>query len=72
MRHWLTMKVVLIPNFRLADDIVVNAEQEEEVDVLVDRLNTTTTTYKMENNPDKTKVIANNTNGFQIKIKIKC
>ena len=66
------MKVVLIPKFRFADDIVVNAEQEEEVDVLVDRLNTTTTTYKMENNPDKTKVMANNTNGFQIKIKIKC
>ena len=33
----------LITNFRFADDIVVNAEEEEEAGVLVDRLNTTTT-----------------------------
>ena len=30
-------------NFRFADDIVVNAEEEEEAGVLVDRLDTTTT-----------------------------
>ena len=33
----------LIPNFRSADDTVVNAEEEEEAGVLVDRLDTTTT-----------------------------
>ena len=33
----------LITNFRYADDIVVNAEEEEEADVLVDKLDTTTT-----------------------------
>ena len=33
----------LIINFRFADDIVLNAEEEEEAGVLVDRLDTTTT-----------------------------
>ena len=61
----------LITNFRFADDIVVNAEEEEEAGVLVDRLNTTTTRYKMEIGPDKTKVMTNNPNGFQREIKIK-
>ena len=62
----------LITNFefRFADDIVVNAE-EEEAGVLVDRLDTTTTRYKIEIGPDKTKVMANNPNGFQREIKIK-
>ena len=53
----------LITNFRFADDIVVNAEEEEEAGVLVDRLDTTTTRYKMEIGPDKTKVMTNNPNG---------
>ena len=61
----------LIANFRFADDIVVNAEEEDESGVLVDRLDTTTTRYKMEIGPDKTKVMINNPNGFQREIKIK-
>ena len=61
----------LITNFRFADDIVVNAEEEEEAGVLVDRLDTNTTRYKMEIGPDKTKVKTNNPNGFQREIKIK-
>ena len=61
----------LITDFRFADDIVVNAEEEEEAGVLVDRLDTTTTRYKMEIGPAKTKVITNNPNGFQREIKIK-
>ena len=36
----------LITNFRFADDIVVNADEEEEAGFLVDRLDTTTTRYK--------------------------
>ena len=52
-----------ITNFRFADDIVVNAEYEE-AGILVGRLNTTTTRYKMEIGPDKTKVMTNNPNGF--------
>ena len=61
----------LITNFRFADDIVVNAEEEEEAGVLIDRLDRTTTRYKMEIGPDKTKVMKNNPNGFQREIKIK-
>ena len=38
----------LITNFRFADDIVVNAEEEEEAGVLVDRFDRTTTRCKME------------------------
>ena len=61
----------LITNFCFADDIVVNAEEEEEAGVLVDRLDRTTTRYKMEISPDRTKVMANNPNGFQRETKIK-
>ena len=61
----------LITNFRFADDIVVNAEEEEEAGVLIDRLDRTTTRYKMEIGQDKTKVMTNNPNGFQREIKIK-
>ena len=61
----------LITDFRFADDIVINAEEEEEAGVLVERLDRTTTRYKMEIGPDKTKVKTNNPNGFQREIKIK-
>ena len=61
----------LITNFRFADDIVVNADEEEEACVLVDRLDTNTTRFKIEIGPDKTKVMTNNPNGFQREIKIK-
>ena len=60
----------LITNFRFADEIVVNTEEEEEAGVLVDCLDITTTRYKMES-PDKTKVMTNNPNDFQREIKIK-
>ena len=60
-----------ITNFRFADDIIVNAEEEEEAGVLVDSLDTTTTSYKMEIGPDKTKEMTINPNGFQTEIKIK-
>ena len=61
----------LITYFRFADDIVVNAEEEEEAGVLVDRLDRTTTRYKMEICPGKTKEMTNISNGFQREIKIK-
>ena len=61
----------ILCNFLFADDIVVNAEEEEETGVLIDRLDRTTTRYKMEISPDKTKVMTNNPNGFQREIKIK-
>ena len=55
----------LITYFRFADDIVVNAEEEEEAGVLIDRLYRTTTRYKIEIGPDKTKVMTNNPNDFK-------
>ena len=61
----------LITNIRFADDFVVDEEKEEEAGVLIDRLDRTTTRYKMEIGPDKTKVMTNNPNGFQREIKIK-
>ena len=61
----------LITNFRFANDTVVNAEEEEEASVLIDRLDTTTTRYKMEIGPKKTKVVTNNRNGLQREIKMK-
>ena len=61
----------IITNFRFADDIVVNAEEEEEASILVDRLDRTTTRYKMEIGPDNTQVMTNNPDGFQREIKIK-
>ena len=69
----MTMKVVSASedDFRFADDIVVNAEEEEEAGVLVDHLDTTTTKYEMEIGPDKTKVMTNNPNYFQREVKIK-
>ena len=61
----------LITNFHFADDIVVNAEEEEEAGILVDCLDRTTRRYKMEIGPDKTEVMTNKPNGFQREIKIK-
>ena len=49
----------------------LDGKEEEEAGVLVDRLDTTTTRYKMETGPDKTKVMTNNSNGFQRENKIK-
>ena len=60
-----------IVNFSFADDIVVNAEEEKEAGVLVDRLDRTTTRYKIEIGPDKTNVMTNNPNGFQREVKMK-
>ena len=57
-------------NFCFADDIVINAGEEEQARVLKNRLNRTTTRYKMEIGPDKTKEMTNNPNGFQREIKI--
>ena len=70
----MTMKAVSASENALLhfeDDIVVNAEEEEDADVLIDRLDTTTTRYKMEISPGKTKVMTNNPNGYQREIKMK-
>ena len=61
----------LITNFFFADDIVINAEEEEKAGVLVDRRDRTTIRHKMEVGPHKLKVMTNNPNGFQRDIKKK-
>ena len=43
----------LITNFRFADDIVVNAEKEEEAGILVDRFDTTTQTRQSDDKQPK-------------------
>ena len=43
----------LTANFSFADDIVVNAAEGEEADVLEDRLDATTTRYKMSRHMTK-------------------
>ena len=59
----------LISNFRFAVAVIINAEEEGEADVLKDRLDSTTTKYKMEIGPDKCKVMTNDPTGSQNKIK---
>ena len=52
----------LITDF--ADDIVVNAEEEEKAGVLADPLDTTATRYKMVTVLDKMEEMATNQNSF--------
>ena len=58
-------------NFRFADGIVVDAEEEEDPDDIVISMNTACTRYRMEMGPDKTKIMTNNPDGFQREINIK-
>ena len=61
-------------NFLFADhvcDIVVNAEEKEEAGDNTTSMDTTCTMYKMEIGHDKTKIMSNNSDGFQREIKIK-
>ena len=46
-------------------------KQEEETDVPEDLFDTTSTRQKLENGSDKTKVLRNNPNSFQLDTKIK-
>ena len=47
-------------NFRFADDIVVNAEEEEAADDIVTSMDTICTRYKKEIGPGKTIIMTNN------------
>ena len=70
------MKVVsalkdgLVPTSAL-DYIVVSAEEEEEADVMINRLDTTIPRYSMAICSDKTEVMTNSPDSFQSEIKIK-
>ena len=63
----MTMKVVSASE----DDSLPTSALQMTAGVLVDRLDRTTTRYKMEISPDKTKVMTNNPNSFQREINIK-
>ena len=60
-----------ITNLRFADDINALAEEEQELEALVESLDKTCTSYKMEISVEKPKLMTNSTNGIQRKIKVK-
>ena len=60
-----------ITSLRFVDDIDALAEEEQELEALVESLNKTCTQYKMEISAEKTKLMTNSTNGTQREIKVK-
>ena len=60
-----------ITNLRFADDIDALAEEEQELEALVESLDKTCTRYKMEISAEKTKLMTNSANGIQREIKVK-
>ena len=58
-------------NQRFADDIDALAEEEQELEALVECLHKTFTRYKMEISVKKTKLITNSANGIQRETKVK-
>ena len=60
-----------ITNLRFAHDIDALAEEEQELEALVESLDKTCTRYKMEISAEKTKLMTNSANGIQREIKVK-
>ena len=60
-----------ITNLRFADEIDALAEEEQELEALVESLDKTCTRYKMEISVEKTKLMTNSANGIQREIKVK-
>ena len=60
-----------ITNLRFADDLDALAEEEQELEALVESLNKTCTRFKMGISAEKTKLMTNSTNGIQREIKVK-
>ena len=54
-----------ITNLRFADDIDALAEEEQELEALVESLHKTFTRYKMKISAEKTKLMTNSANGIQ-------
>ena len=52
-------------NLRYADDIDAVAEEEQELEALVESLDKICTRYKMEISAEKTKLMTNSANGIQ-------
>ena len=53
-----------ITNLRFADDIDALAEEEQELEALVESLDKTCTRYKMKISAEKTELITNNVDGI--------
>ena len=60
-----------ITNLRFADDIDALAEEEQELEALVESLDKTCTRYKMEISAEQTKLMTNSANGIQREIRVK-
>ena len=60
-----------ITNLQFADDTAALAEEEQELEALVESLDKTCTRYKMEISSEKTKLMTNSANGIQREIKVK-
>ena len=60
-----------ITNLRFADDIAAPAEEEQELEALVESHDKTCTRYKMGISAEKTKLMTNSANGIQTEIKVK-
>ena len=58
-----------ITNLRFADEIDALAEEERELEALVESLDKTCTRYKMEINAKKIKLMTNSANGIQREIR---
>ena len=54
-----------ITDLRFADNIDALAEEEQELEALVERLDKTCTRYKMEISAEKTKLMTNSANGIK-------
>ena len=59
-----------ITNLQFADDIDALAEEEQELEALVESLDKTCTRYKMEISAENTKLMTNSANGIQREIKV--
>ena len=60
-----------ITNLWFADNIDVLADEEPELEALVESLNKTCTWYKMEISAEKTKLMTNSARGIKREIKVK-
>ena len=60
-----------ITNLRFADDIDALAEEEQELEALVESPDKICTRFKMKISAEKTKLTTNSANGTQREIKVK-
>ena len=60
-----------ITNLRFSEDIDALAEEEQELEALVESLDKTCKRYKMEISAEKTKLVTNSANGIQREIKLR-